>query len=315
VDEAVSTPLIVPEDVREWLRAVFRSGNERCSEKLMRCPTEYETSLDHTLIEHLTHFSSPFRFPGDWVVRIDTHFLGGGRHFEQWEIADIGVLVVFRHAGKVIRSKVALLQSKRLYPTEMAFDEGGPMDYVIGFGRLFEADDEWAAVSASRRFGFTERSGYKALIVGDEQYKAIARYERQYSIPVYYFLYNPWRFPWTVEFPLMGEPVIDGSCEVGCRVVPAEALRLAVRNREGSSAPSFGELAAALPDPFRVAEHRAGWRLEHFVVDLLVGCQTGYVAASRQDAGLDRVFTQRGAPIASAIAITIDAPGPIASRD
>lgn len=74
----------------------------------------HETSLDLTVIEQLSQVASPLRFSGEWLVRLDTHYLGGGRHFGSWEIADLGVLVVFRRRGVVERVKVALLQSKRL---------------------------------------------------------------------------------------------------------------------------------------------------------------------------------------------------------
>ena len=48
---------------------------------------------------------SPAVVAPDWSVRIDTHFLGGRRHFRSWEIADIGVLVYLRDgaAGVPVR--------------------------------------------------------------------------------------------------------------------------------------------------------------------------------------------------------------------
>jgi hypothetical protein len=72
----------------------------------------------------------PRTLTSGWTVRIATHYLGGGRHYgewngweRRWEVADIGVLVMFREAGKLRRTKVALLQSKRLYPDEQEFEE------------------------------------------------------------------------------------------------------------------------------------------------------------------------------------------------
>ncbi len=94
-------------------------------------------------------------------MQISTHYLGGGRHVSawpglprRWEI-DIGVLVLFRQHGRLIRSKVALLQSKRLYPDELEWDEDSPLDYMTGFGRLMRRDDDWADVVAPRTFSFT----------------------------------------------------------------------------------------------------------------------------------------------------------------
>lgn len=86
--------------VKNWLLSVFAEVNERASRKLSRIPTTHETSLDETVIEQLSQVACPFRFGNDWLVRIDTHYLGGGRHFGRWEIADLGVLVIFRRAGR-----------------------------------------------------------------------------------------------------------------------------------------------------------------------------------------------------------------------
>lgn len=55
-----------------------------------------------------------------------------------------------------------------------------------------------------------------------------------------------------------------------------------------------------------------GWRLEEFIADLVIQCRAGYIAKSRQDGGLDYIFSRRGAPIAAAFAITIEAPEEIA---
>jgi hypothetical protein len=65
-----------------------------------------------TLIEQLSQYAAPFRFSSDWLVRLETHYLGGPRYWGIWEIADVGLLVVFRRKGVVERTKLALLQSK-----------------------------------------------------------------------------------------------------------------------------------------------------------------------------------------------------------
>jgi hypothetical protein len=54
--------------------------------------------------------------------------------------------------------------------------------------------------------------------------------------------------------------------------------------------------------------HPAGWRLEHFVIDLVLDCQAGHIAASRDDGGLNYIFNRRTGPISAALAVTIDAP-------
>jgi hypothetical protein len=63
-----------------------------------------------------------------------------------------------------------------------------------------------------------------------------------------------------------------------------------------------------LNEPFLADEHQAGWRLEHFIVNLLLECEVGYISAGLGDQGLQAIFFRRGGPLAAAIAITIDAP-------
>lgn len=127
----------LPDDVVDWVRHVFRECNEQTSALMTRIPNVHEGSLDHAFIYQFSRFSAPHRVPSDWLVTIENHFLGGRRHFGGWEIADIGLLVFFRKAGKVLRSKVGLLQSKRLYSNEQPYDEDTVEDYMVGFRRLY----------------------------------------------------------------------------------------------------------------------------------------------------------------------------------
>ncbi len=215
---------------------------------------------------------------------------------------------MFRQGGKVVRTKVALLQSKRLYPDEQDLDEDTPIDYMIGFRRLFHSDDDWDAVTQPRSFAFTEHSRYKALMTGVTQYNAIASYETQRNIPVYYLLYNPRQIPSAAVVPLVGGHEVDGPCEVGCRIIPARQLRNALTGTPDGHSPAYGELRATLGAPFSPDIHPTGWRLEHFVTDLLLECETGYIAESRSDGGLNYIFNRRTGPIAAALAVTLDAP-------
>ncbi len=258
----MAPPIPIPADVRLWLSGVFAGCNERVAGTMTQVPTIHEVPLDMTFIQHFLSVSAPHRFPSGWTVEISTHYLGGGRHYgewgdwpRRWEIADIGLLVVFRQGGKVLRSKVALLQSKRV-----------------------------------------------------TQYNAIASYEQQRNIPVYYLLYNPHQVPSSAIVPLIGEQEPKGTCEVGCRIVPARQLRIMLTGQPHGHSPAYGELHASLGDPFTPALHPAGWRLEHFVAGLLLDCETGYIAESRTDGGLNYIFNRRSGPIAAALAVTLDAP-------
>lgn len=311
----MAPPIQIPDEVREWLRRIFASCNAHASEKITKMPNIHEQALDMAFIESLQGAGSPRTFQSGWTVSLATHFLGGGRHFSEWpgippkwEIADIGFLVLYRQGSILVRSKVALLQSKRLYPVEQALDEDSPLDYLAGFSRLYESDDEWGAVTTSRVFTLNEESRYRALIVEDGQYGRIRQYEEQHRIPVYYLLYNPCWLPHSVTIPTYEDIEINGGCDVGCRIVPASDLRVALSGQQTGSSPRYRDLASDLSGHFSLPESKAGWRLENFVADLLIECEVGYIAASRGDAGLNYVFNRRSGPIAAAIAVTIDAP-------
>ena len=300
----------IPDDVVAWINKVFNECNEKVSRKISRIPTSYETALDQSFIEALSTYAVPMILGSGWTVRIDTHFLGGGRHFGSWEIADIGFIVMFRHAGRLVRSKVGLLQSKRLYPDEQKLEEDTAQNYLIGFGGLLESDETYLQVTKPRKFSFSKKSRYKKLIVGDDQYKAIEKYEKKFDIPVHYLLYNPLRVPSSTVLPRHGTRGPRGPCSAGCRVTPSAAIRqaLAQKNRPNKHIPSYGELEFGLGSPFDTNTHIVGWRLEHFVSQLLIMCHEGYIAENREDEGLRRVFNRRTGPIPAAVAVTFDAP-------
>lgn len=105
-----------PAEVHRYVSKVFADANRRLCEKIAHVPNCSEPSLDMTLVEHLSQYSGPQVVAPGWAVRIDVHYLGGMRHFYGWEIADIGLLLFCKKAGAVVSKKVALLQSRRLYP-------------------------------------------------------------------------------------------------------------------------------------------------------------------------------------------------------
>lgn len=305
----MTTGFPIPLDVRGWLRGTFASLNAYVSNKLSRIPTLHETSLDMSFVEFLSLVAAPFRLPSDWIVRLDVHYLGGMRHWGRWEIADIGVLVMLRRGTLIERSKIGLLQSKRLYPAEQGYEEDAPIDYMQGFGRLWEPDSTFAKVIAARDFSFSQKCRYKALVVDDTQYNAIKEYEYQYEIPVYYNLYHPLQIPLRQTFPIVPTPRRRTRKNiVGCRVVPSVALRHALRKQAKGYAPSYGDLRYLLDAPFNEPLLQAGWRLEDFI-DELLDCRAGYIANDEADEGVRRIFSERGAPISAAIAISISAPG------
>ena len=299
--------LELPGDVVDYVQTVFRSCNEQTSAFVTTQPNVHETTLDHSLIHHLNRQALPQRMPSEWVVSIETHFLGGGRHFGMWEIADIGFLVIFRKAGQVKRTKVGLLQCKRLYPNEQAYDEAGREDYVVGFGRLFGIAEEPQAVFGPRQYTFTEASRYKTLRRGSDQSRNIDDYVNVSGIPVFYLFYNPWQIPWSAVLPVEGEERLPSSCDVGCRVVPADAVDRTLAALADTASPSYADVCNGLPGRLQADEHRGGWALEHFVIELLM-CREGYRSDEGLDARFQQLFGARTAPIAAALSITIDAP-------
>lgn len=276
VSAAASTALeefarAIPAQVRNWLRAVFRDVNDKVSTRVSTIPTAHEPTLDMAFVDSLNGRAYPASVPGGWTIRLDTHYLGGMRHWRNWEIADIGVLIMFRKNGKLIGSKTALLQSKRLYPQEQEFEEDEPEDYGIGFARLYK-DAIGSAALQSRKFTLSVASKYKALLVDDEQYKAITTYEGQMRVPVFYLLYNPWVLPWSVVLPLTGKPKKPPRKDVGARILPAARMRAALAGQQAGYAPTYNDLVKNAPPEFQ-GVHTAGWRLEHFVVDRLLACK------------------------------------------
>src|SRR5688572_28081261 len=221
------TPLpIFPAAVLRYVGSAFAAVNRRVSEKFALVPGSSEPSLDMTFIDHLSRYVGPRIVAPGLVVRIDVHFLGGLRHFYGWEIADIGVMVLARQHGKTVAKKVALLQSKRLYPSNSApVHEETPEEFKIGFGGLLPGSHTLPSLALSHSYTFTDQSKYQALRAKDDQYLAIKDYEKTHELPVYYLLYNPWKVPSHYTFPHVGPLKLGARANGGCRIVPAAAIR------------------------------------------------------------------------------------------
>jgi hypothetical protein len=294
----VTSPIALPDDVVRYISDLFVTANDAVAARLDRMPTVHEESLDLALIDVIAAAVGPHVVPSGVVVDVDVHFLGGGVHWDRWEVADIGMIFNFRRGANLIRTKILLLQSKRLYPREAEFVEDRGITRVGGFGSLMVPSP--LEVSASRLFRFDGRCRYKALQVGDDQWRAIAAYEGQHRIPVYYLLYHPSRLPFErvlpVQVPL---PRRRGHAGIGTRVLraadPRDASAALVRNE----APSF--------DVLRQTGDAPGMPLQEFIASGILGCREGYVASDpANDEGLLRVFNLRSAPIAAAVRFDID---------
>lgn len=286
--------LNIPPDVSRWLNGVFYDCNSRVTEKLSNNPNLPEESLDLTWIEHLSRFSAPVTLESAWTAKIETHYLGGLRHFRRWEIADIGLLLFIRKGGRIVRSKVALLQSKRLYPSNNRVIEEHRLDYEIGFGRIADPEDLARSLAVQTEFEFNDDCRYGALIGGSDQVRAIREYEQQTETPVYYQFYNPWSVPFTQRVPLDCYSTFDDPISLGTRVYTASEIHAAFTG--DGHRPKLAE----------INQVGHGWKLESFVSDLFLGCKQGRRFENINEASIQNLFYRRSGPIAAAIAITID---------
>ena len=215
-----------------------------------------------------------------------------------WEVADIGIIVRYRTPESVFMRKVALLQSKRLHPTNRRLPDETRSDFEVGFARLDDPEDDRESLGREREFQFKEQSRYREIEHGSDQIEAIDAYEAARHLHVYYQLYNPWEIPLKRTVPLVRYKPPSGNPPLGVRIARASAVHalLSQTNR----IPQLSDLASLSDAP------RYGWRLEVFIRDLL-RCRQGDVV-TKDDDRLSALFYRRSGPIAAAISISVEAP-------
>ena len=292
----------IPIEIISWFRSVFEVSNRRLAEKIQNSPAIHESHLDTTLVEHLMGYSAPRMFPSGWTIRIDVHYLGGLRRFNGWEIADIGVFVFFQRGGSLIRQKVALLQSKRLYPKSGEINHLEEYDYRVGMARLGQRDRHAPSMMSQRLFTFEKTSRYQALHAHNDQYKAIREYMDLHHTPVFYLFYNPPTIPLHVQVPITQYVGVTENPSLGSRVVPYwKVAEILDAKKEGYS-PSVTDLAG------NVAACDFGWRLEHFMANLLLNCKEGRRFTDVDSYDMEALFFRRSGPIAATVAVTVEMP-------
>ena len=298
---------ILPNDVIEAARTAFADANDRVSHLLTRQPAMHEEGLDFHLISKLDEVGAQILSSGTALV-IETHWLGGRRHWGRWEISDIAVVIAVRVQGGLIARKVALLQTKRLYTKEIPVESTDRSDYEIGIGRLIDRTDRAVPLFVQRKFSFTDKCVYGAMSAGSEQVQRINDYVDERGIPVYYALYNPPEVPSNGLHPATSSfsPLDENA--VGCRVLKREEINDALDALPIGAVPSFEALQNTKRqskfDPF--ATH--GWRLETFVADEVMRCREGRLFEDTQDEVLATLLYERSAPITAAIVMTVDLP-------
>ena len=159
------------------------------------------------------------------------------------------------------------------------------------------------SLSLAHSFQFKKTSKYGALKVGDDQYKAIEAYEERHKLDVHYLLYNPWRLDATYKYPLTDRPKLGTAGNGGCRVIPSSTLREGLKAKASGYSPSFEDILQFAQNG---AKHEAGWRLEHFVSDLLLKCREGNLFESLDQENIFALFNRRSGPIAAAVAVTVE---------
>jgi hypothetical protein len=297
----------IPDDVIDYVREVFAEANREATMTMARQPSAHEEQLDFQIFAALDRVG-PRAFQGSGAaIEIDTHWLGGRRHFERrWEIADIGIVIVLRQFGKLIWRKLALLQSKRLYSREIPVAEMERSDYAIGIGRLVDRAEPLQPLTQPRTFRFTPDCVYGAMRSGDEQTGVIDRYMREYRMPVYYSFYNPPNMPYQGQLPRAATmPLESEQIDLGCRVITAQEAHAALRALPIGAAPQFQQMALKTP-AMGGTFGNYGWRLEVFVADEVLRCRQGRVFEAAHDEDLYALLYRRDYPISSLIQITVD---------
>lgn len=297
----------IPADVIQLVRSLFASCNKTVTEDISTFPAIHEESLDMNLISHFARHQGPVRLPSDWIIRIDAHFIGGGRHFETWEVADIGLMMVFRKKGRVIRSKLALLQSKKLYANSLSHVEESRHVRRFGLGRLLLTEQEHSDLVQDRVLAFDGSSRYRAFRKGSEQQGAMSHFERRWGLQMHYLFYNPFVIPHAVKMPLQGSVEL-GENLVGCRVVQKNHLDQVLSEMDDGYSPAYDDLRVKLPQQSLGVPSEAGWRLEGFAADLMLRCKAGLIDDSPNFESLVILMNQKQMPMSSALSITFDMP-------
>lgn len=298
----------LPKDVIDYIRKVFAQANKRVSATLTAHPGMHEEGLDQLLVAELSASPPAFLSASRSRVLIESHWLGGRRMFGRWEIADIAFFVMISVRGKLFNRKVALLQTKRLYATEFSGAEIDRDDYRIGVGRLVERSAPAFPFSSQRTFRFDKKCRYGALEKGSKQVAHVNEYVREKQIPVYYGLYNPMVIPHSRKYPNTAPIELPSQNVVGTRVIPSPDVH-GILGTIKEKHPSFADLSFGKRFDASDAGSVHGWRLERFVADEVMKCSQGKRFHPTDDPGLGSLLYERSAPLASAIAISIDVLG------
>lgn len=300
--DRVEQPL--PADVKRFLLQLFSECNRRISFQLCTFPNAHEEALNLLFISHFAHMQGAIKFGSGWTLRIDAHYIGGGRHYRTWEVADIGLMAMFRQKGRIVRSKLIFLQSKKLYARPLKFRPIDPY-FRMGMGRLLVTESEHREMVARKILKYTESSKYAALQLKDSQHQAITKFSKAHDVPIHYLLYNPSLIPWEILSPVEQLPTVDHN-RVGARVIPKTLLDRLARTKKDRYSPSYKDVKDEFGSISSDTESVGGWRMEHFICDQFIGGNEGLVDKSPNFEVMSSLMNQKSSPISSALSITFD---------
>ena len=293
----------IPDIVRNYIYMMFSEVNEKISQKITTIPNLPEESLDISFIETLSNYSAPRVVAPNWAVRIAAHFIGNIRHRRRYEIADIGIVIVFKKGSVVLARKLVLLQSKRLYPNNNEVIEFDDFDYDLGLALVTERERLETPVFSQVHFEFDTTSSYGALKPNSNQCSVIQEHLQDTNIPVYYLMYNPLVLPWRISYPTFLRNVELPQREFGARIISANRVHKVLESRTNSVALKVADLSEEAEDSYLF-----GFSLEDFFDDV-VRCEQGYMFGGDREAGLHRLFSRKSGPIFCIVEVVIEEDG------
>lgn len=291
----------VPESVLIFIRNIFSEVNDYVSQKISKFPNAPEESLDISFIDKLSSYSGPVTVVPQWAVQIAAHFIGSIRHYRRYEIADIGVVVVFKKSTKIVGRKLVLLQSKRLYPENFQVTELDDFDYQLGLGMVIRDASDEVTIVTPVDYKFTKRSRYGALRHESEQCRAIRDHFEDTQIEVHYMMYNPLVLPWEISHPLSVPEHKLPARSFGTRIIESSKVHSVMKKSTENSPLKLSDL---LTDD-GITSSTFGLALEDFFYDV-VRCREGFRFDSDRDHGIRRLFNRKSGPVFCVVELTVE---------
>ncbi|PZD70415.1 hypothetical protein C1752_13141 [Acaryochloris thomasi RCC1774] len=287
--------LALPDDIKNFLFQLFSDCNRKISYQFCTFPNAHEESLDLIFISHFASMQGAIKFGSHWTLKIDAHFIGGGRHYRTWEVADIGLMVMFRKNGKITRSKLTFLQSKKLYASTLKYKPSDPY-HRSGLGRLLVTEEEHRDLVEPKTINFSENSKYKAIKSNNDQHIAMSEFSIENKITLHYLLYNPSIIPWTIKSPIEELPYENKNL-VGCRVIPKPIMDNMLIDKNNDYSPSYKDVKEKFKLDQSNRESNAGWRMEDFICDLFIQGEEGLVDDSPNFETMLSIMSRKTSPI------------------